>query len=200
MTTYNRYNKTTTEAAPSRKRAIAASGILAVLVIAVAVTVTAVTLTAPRGEREKDEEVITSIVFGLPLAQYTTILKNSSLNELQFNETMRRWESHKGISIEAPLGTPVLATYAGTIASITTHRLHGRTVTIEHRDGLRTVYSNLDNNVLVTQGQRIEKGHQIGTVGQTGSIEFTNVPHLRIMVYKDGKRIDPNDYIDFPAK
>ena len=184
----------------TRKRTYFASSVLVILVLAVAVTVTAVTLAPPRKPKAPGEEVSTAIVFGLPLAQYSSILKNCSLTELQYNNTMTRWESHKMVTLEAPLGTPVLATFAGTVTSVRDHTLYGRQVTIQHRDGLQTVYSNLDKNTLVVQNQNIEKGHQIGVVGQTSNIEFTNTPHLRVEVMKNGKRVDPNDYIDFPIK
>jgi len=193
------YNKPTLKPTQRKKNFIATS-ILTVLVLAVAATVIAVTLAEPKDRGRQDPPVSTAIVFGLPVSSYTRVLKNASLTELQYNSTMLRWESHKMVTLEAPLGTPVLACFAGTVASVNDHSTLGRQITIEHRDGLKTVYSNLDKNTKVVQGQRVEKGTQIGQVGQTSSVEFINTPHLRIAVYKDGKRIDPNDYIDFPIK
>ena len=78
--------------------------------------------------------------------------------------------------------------------------MFGRQVVIDHRDGLRTVFSNLDRNTTVVEGQRVEKGQRIGSVGQTSNVEFIDTPHLRVEVFKNEKRIDPNDYIDFPVK
>ena len=186
----------------SRAKAIAFSTFAILIMVTVAVTLTTVTLTGnnPRKPSPPDEPVNVPIMFAVPVATFTSILKNSSLTELQYNETMNRWESHKGVSIGAPLGTAVLATFAGTVTSVQDHTMFGRQITIEHRDGLKTVYGNLDRNVNVSQGDRVEKGQKIGNVGQTSSVEFVSTPHLHIMVYKDGARIDPNDYIDFPTK
>jgi len=184
----------------ARTRTIALSSFVVILALTVAITLTTVSLTGKPKYEGPGEEVSTVIVFGLPVQNYTSILKNASLTELQYNETMDRWESHKGVDIEAPLGSPVLATFAGTVASVADHTMYGRQVTIEHRDGLKTVYSNLDKNVNVSQGDRVEKGQKIGSIGQTGSIEFINIPHVRIEVYKNGKKIDPNDFIDFSTK
>jgi len=199
MPTIKNNIRTATPMEKNKARAIAFSTFVVVLMLTVAITVTTVSLTGKK-PKQPPAEVSTAIVFGVPITDYTSILKNCSMTELQFNETMNRWESHKSVDIEAPLGTPVLATFAGTVTSVNDHTMYGRQITIEHRDGLKTVYSNLDRNVNVSQGDRVEKGQQIGKVGQTGSVEFTDTPHLRVEVYKNGKRVDPNDYIDFSTK
>ena len=202
MPTYNSTSiRSATQMEKNRAKIIALSTFAIALLLTFAITLTTITLSGNNDERNSQPPVGGGpIVFGVPVATFTGILKDSSLTEPQFNETMNRWESHKGITIEAPLGTPVLATFAGTVSSVTDHTMFGRMITIDHRDGLRTVYSNLDRTVNVAQGDRVEKGQKIGIVGQTRNIEFETTPHLHIMVYKDGKRIDPNDYIDFPAK
>ena len=187
----------------NRAKAIALGSFVVVLMVTAVITVTTVSLrggpAAPKKE-EPGEEVSTAIVFAVPVQNYTSILKNCSLTELQYNETMERWESHKLVTLAAPLGSAVLATFAGTVTSVQDHTMYGRQVTIEHRDGLKTVYSNLDKNVNVSQGDRVEKGQKVGAIGQTSSIEFITTPHVRIEVFKDNKRIDPNDYIDFTEK
>ena len=200
MPTIKNNIRSATKFEANRAKAIALGSFVVVLMLTVAVTLTTVSLTGNSKRKDKGEEVNTAIVFQLPVADYTGILKNSSLTELQYNETMKRWESHKSVTIEAPLGSPVVATFAGTVTSIVDHTMYGRQVTIEHRDGLKTVYSNLDKNVNVSQGERVEKGQRIGSIGQTSSVEFTDTPHLRVDVYRNNKRVDPNDYIDFAIK
>jgi murein DD-endopeptidase MepM/ murein hydrolase activator NlpD len=180
-------------------RLITLASFAVVLALTVAATVTIIALTGPRRD-DRTDPVSTAIVFQVPLAGYTSILKNCSLTELQFNETMNRWEAHKMVTLEAPLGTPVLATFAGTVTGVTDHTMYGRQITIEHRDGLKTVYGNLDRTTTVSPGDRVEKGQKIGAVGQTASIEFTQTPHLRLEVQRNGARVDPNDFIDFPIK
>ena len=186
----------------NRAKAIALGSFVVVLMVTVAITVTTVSFSGKPAKKTGTTpgNETPALVFAVPVQNYTSILKNCSLTELQYNETMERWESHKMVTIEAPLGSAVLATFAGTVTNVQDHTMYGRQVTIEHRDGLKTVYSNLDRNVNVSQGDRVEKGQKIGNVGQTSSIEFTTTPHLRIEIYKDNKRIDPNDYIDFSTK
>ena len=200
MPTYNKFNTTST-LDTGRKRNYTGATMFVIFVLAVAVTITSLTLMNPKTSPIKQSRPVSNaIVFGLPVASYSSMLKNSSLTELQYNATMRRWESHKAVTLAAQLGTPVLATFAGTVTGVSDNTMYGRQVTIEHRDGLKTVYSNLAKNTLVSVGQKVEKGHQIGIVGQTSTIEYIGTPHLRVEVYRNGKRIDPNDYIDFPIK
>jgi murein DD-endopeptidase MepM/ murein hydrolase activator NlpD len=144
--------------------------------------------------------VSTAIVFQVPLAEYSAILKNCSMTELQYNSTMKRWEAHKMVDLEAQLGAAVLAPYAGVVTKVQDHQMQGRQVTIKHRDGLETVLSNLSSETVVREGDSVSMGQRVGTVGMTSNIEFTSTPHLRVEVLKNGKRIDPNDYIDFPIK
>jgi murein DD-endopeptidase MepM/ murein hydrolase activator NlpD len=200
------FNKTATPM-KSKRRAVVMTSLLAAALIAVTVTVTAVSMkgnkTSGPGVIDPDQPPVSgAVVFAVPLVEYTSMLKNASFTELQYNATMRRWESHKMVDLEAPLGASVLATYAGRVASIRDNTLYGRQVTIEHANGLKTVYSNLSKTVAdgISEGVTVAKGQKIGSVGQTSNIEFVDTPHLRIEVYQNNKRVDPNDYIDFPIK
>ena len=199
MATYNRINSTA-NLRSNRKGVIAATSLIFIVMVTIIVVAVAVSLPGKKNKDNSGDEVSTAVVFGLPLAQYTSILKNCSMTDLQYNETMKRWEAHKSVTLEAPLGTPVLATYAGTVLSVTDNTIYGRQITIQHRDGLQTVYRNLATDTIVSTGDRIEKGQQIGSVGQTASNEFVTTPNLDIEVFHDGVKIDPNDYIDLPIK
>jgi murein DD-endopeptidase MepM/ murein hydrolase activator NlpD len=200
MPTYNKIKETTLGS--TRGRTIAAGAFVVILAVTIAITAIAIAINNNRESVfNEPQPVASAVVFAAPLAQYTSVLKGCSLTELQYNETMRRWEAHKMVTLEAPLGTAVLATYGGQVSDVRDHTLYGRQVTIDHgRDGLKTVLSNLSTETLVHSGDTVTKGQKIGSVGQTSNVEFTKTPHLRIEVYKNGKRIDPNDYIDFPIK
>jgi len=203
MPTYNKIKETTMKLGTGRARAVVAA--MCIVVLAVSIAITAIAIGAKNRQsgifNEAPEVQNTAVVFASPLAQYSSVLKGCSLTELQYNETMRRWESHKMVTLAAPLGTPVLATYGGRVSEVRDHTLYGRQVTIDHgRDGLVTVLSNLATDTIVHSGDTVTKSMRLGSVGQTSNVEFTSTPHLRIEVYKNGKRIDPNDYIDFSTK
>ena len=44
---------------------------------------------------------------------------------------------------------------------------YGTMVVIDHGNGLKTVYANLDNNVEVKENEKVKKGQEIGKVGNT---------------------------------
>lgn len=187
-----------------RARAIGISALLIMLMLTVAVTFTALTLATSNetgGGDDKDPPVTGGpTVFAFPLNSTNfTILKEYSGTQLQFNATMNRWQANRATAIGAERGTEVLATYAGVVRSVT-RTIHGQTVTIDHSDGLSTVFQSLDNNVVVQPGDRVEKGQKIGTVGTTSTFEFTNTPHVRIEVLQDGQRVNPANFIDFEDK
>jgi len=182
----------------NRGRAIGISALLIMLMLTIAITATALSLTG--NNNNNDEEVGGQpIVFGMPLSGEFTILKNYSSTQLQWNATLRQWRAHRAVSIQAGEGTEVLATYDGTVASILT-TVYGRQVTIDHGNGYQTVFKSLGDTLTVTQGDRVEKGQKIGTVGTSSRLEFTSTPHVRLEVYRNGNRIDPASVIDFGDK
>ena len=68
----------------------------------------------------------------------------------------------------------------------------GNLVTIDHGNGLVTKYMHHDK-IYVKQGDRVEKGQQIGLSGTTGN---STGNHLHFQVEKDGMVINPLYYLD----
>ena len=100
-----------------------------------------------------------------------------------------------GIDIKAPRTTVVKASEEGTVAAIKNDPRYGLTVVIEHVNGFKTVYSNLLTAEFVSEGDKVEKGQTIGTVGNSASFEIIDEPHLHFEILKDDIQIDPNMYI-----
>lgn len=76
-------------------------------------------------------------------------------------------ERNNGINIGASAGADVLASAAGTVGYVGDDLAgQGLTVLIVHRDGWRTVYGHL-GTTLVSDGDTVRAGQQIGTVGTT---------------------------------
>jgi len=98
-------------------------------------------------------------------------------------------EFHSGIDMGAAQGTPVLAAGAGTVATVTDqgNSGYGRMIMITHSNGMTTVYGHLSQQ-LVTEGQSVYTGQQIGLVGSTG--ESTG-PHLHFEIRVSGQPVDP---------
>ena len=200
MTT--KFIRSATTAEKAKRRATIWGSAMVGLVLTAAVTITSVLLALNPTPKPQPpaEEVAVPVAFGMPVEGSFSLLKNYSATELQYNQTMNLWMAHKAVAIEAEIGTNVLAVYTGTVASVENHASMGTQITIEHANGLKTVYSGMARNVNVSKGDRVEKGQKIGTVGHTIVIEEQDPPHIRVEVYLDGVKVNPADYIDFADK
>jgi len=118
-----------------------------------------------------------------------------SADALIYNPTMADWRTHPGIDIATELGTAVNAIADGTVISVERDGMSGTTVAIEHGGGLVSVYSNLDADVLVAEGDTVEMGDLIGRVGQTSISEAGREPHLHLEMTLNGKSVNPLDYL-----
>ena len=123
------------------------------------------------------------------------IMKVFAKDNLVFSNTLQEWTTHLGIDIKADKTSVVKSAEAGTIKTIKNDPRYGLTITIEHDNGYQTVYANLLSSEFVVEGETVEKGQSIGTVGNTATFEISDEPHLHFEVLKDGVQIDPTTVI-----
>lgn len=119
-----------------------------------------------------------------------------SMTELLYDQTMADWRTHNGIDIQAAEGDSVRTAASGTVLSVKDDELMGTTVVIQHGGGYTTQYSCLQKDPPVQEGDQVAAGDIIGLVGSTASAEGSMGPHLHFSVSKDGKLIDPADYVN----
>ena len=120
------------------------------------------------------------------------IVREYARDNLIYSETLQEWTTHLGVDIKAEKTTVVNAAEEGTIKSIKNDPRYGLTVVIEHQDNYQTIYSNLLTSEFVVEGEKVEKGQAIGTVGNTAVFEIADEPHLHFEILKDSLQIDPN--------
>lgn len=94
---------------------------------------------------------------------------------------------HSGADFAAATGTPVLAAEAGVVALAADHFFSGKSIYLDHGDGLYTMYFHL-SRLDVTAGEEVRRGQPIGAVGATGRVTG---PHLHFGVRWRGAKIDP---------
>lgn len=123
------------------------------------------------------------------------IVREFAQDSLIYSETLNEWTTHSGIDIQADKTTVVKAAEAGTIKSIKNDPRYGLTIVIEHDDNYQTIYSNLLTAEFVVEGEKVEKGQSIGTVGNTAVFEVADEPHLHFEIWKDSLPVDPSIYI-----
>ena len=122
-------------------------------------------------------------------------VRDFAVDSLIYSETLQEWTTHTGIDIKAEKTTVVKSAEAGTVKSIKNDPRYGLTIIIEHANGFQTVYSNLLTSEFVVEGEKVEKGQSLGTVGNTAAFEIADEPHLHFEVIKDNVQVDPNIYL-----
>lgn len=119
------------------------------------------------------------------------IIRPFSNGELVKDETLGVWRTHDGVDIKADVGTPVKAMNKGTVTEVKNDPLMGYTVVIDHGNGITAWYQSLSKAVEVTEGDTVNSGQTIGTVGDTAESEAAERSHLHFAVKKNGSWVDP---------
>ena len=101
---------------------------------------------------------------------------------------------HGGIDIQGDVGDPVVAVASGTVVVRPNNGAAGNTVHVRHDDGTLTKYFHLDE-FSVRNGQRVEAGQQIGTMGRTGNTPAQGDTHLHFEMWRDGRQVDPMPHL-----
>ena len=98
-----------------------------------------------------------------------------------------RWP-HYGIDIAAKKGTLIKSSGSGVVTMAEDDLYYtGGTIIMDHGHGISTIYSHLET-VMVSIGDKINKGDIIGTVGSTGR---STGPHLDFRLNWFQTRLDP---------
>lgn len=88
---------------------------------------------------------------------------------------------YNGVDLAAPVGTPIMASAAGTVIIARTSGYnggYGLYVAIRHDNGTQTVYGHM-SRVNVSVGERVDRGEVIGAVGNTGR---STGPHIHFEI------------------
>jgi len=97
---------------------------------------------------------------------------------------------HNGIDLRAPAGTPVAAANAGVIVMTHAFKAHGRTLMINHGQGVMTIYLHMQS-FAVKPGQTVTKGQTVGKVGSSG---VSTGAHIHWQVFVHGVPVDPKEW------
>ena len=128
------------------------------------------------------------------------VLKDYSDTELFYNATLKQWESHKGVDLVSSVSGDVFAALDGVVKSCSYSYENGYCITIEHDNGLSTIYCSLKSCDVVKEGDKINKGQRIGEVSSSASNEVAEGDHLHFQVLLNGKNVDPSNYLTLENK
>jgi Peptidase family M23 len=94
---------------------------------------------------------------------------------------------HQGLDYRVPPATPVNAINSGTVILAQSLYFEGNCVTIDHGQGLLSLYLHL-SELKVKEGDHVDRDQEIGLSGATGR---ATGPHLHIAVRWQGIYLDP---------
>ena len=123
------------------------------------------------------------------------IVRDFAVDNLIYSNTLQEWTTQTGVDIKADKTTIVKAAESGIVKTIKNDPRYGLTVIVEHENGFQTVYSNLLTSEFVVEGEKVEKGQSLGTVGNTAAFEIADDAHLHFEILKDSVQVDPNIYL-----
>jgi murein DD-endopeptidase MepM/ murein hydrolase activator NlpD len=93
---------------------------------------------------------------------------------------------HQGTDFAAPIGTPVMASGAGTVEYAGWKGGYGKFITVRHSSTYQTNYAHLSDYAKgIRRGAKVQQGQVIGYLGSTGS---STGPHLHYEVVVGGKK------------
>jgi len=100
---------------------------------------------------------------------------------------------HHGADIAAAGGTPVACFADGAVCETGYSAVYGNYVKVQHAGDFLSFYAHL-SKINVKEGKRVSMGDQIGKVGNTG---YSTGAHLHFELRRQGRIIDPFDYLSF---
>ena len=98
---------------------------------------------------------------------------------------------HSGIDLAAPYGAPIRAVRDGVVVFADPYAGYGNLVVIRHEREFSSHYGHCET-LRVTIGQKVSAGEIIATVGSTGN---STGPHLHFELRRDGKALNPEEYV-----
>ncbi len=106
-----------------------------------------------------------------------------------FNDEPRM--PHSGLDVVVKRRTPIKASAQGVVLAVEDYFFNGKTVFVDHGNGLITLYCHLDR-IDVKPGEVVRKGQRLGLSGMTGR---ASGPHLHWSVVLNGVMVDPELFI-----
>lgn len=98
---------------------------------------------------------------------------------------------HHGLDIAGKTGDPILAAAGGRVAFAGVRPVYGRTVVINHGNGMVSLYAHA-SRLLVKVGDQVNAEQEIAEVGNSGNSRGS---HLHFEIYLKGKTTNPLNYL-----
>ena len=136
-------------------------------------------------ERQKAEEHKEAAMDGFLYESWAKPVENVSISGFFGYQRSGLFSDH--INIAGSQGEDVFAVESGTITETGFETESGNYIMLLVQDGVKVKYGHLED-VYVSEGQEVEKGTAIGTVGKTGR---ATGPNLLLALYVNNKPVNP---------
>lgn len=106
---------------------------------------------------------------------------------------------HTGVDFASAMRTPIKATNNGIVILakyFSKYNANGNIVFLDHGHGVTSIYLHL-SKMIVTEGEKVNKGQTIGYVGSSGR---STGPHLHWGLYLNGQNTDGLNWVKFSSK
>ena len=144
-------------------------------------------VTPPHNDAEADV-----MKFGLPI-ENGNVIRESSLASLVYMPSLNMWKTHNGVDFAATENAPVLSIADGKVTGVEQTTLEGVVVTIDHGEGIVSVYKSLAS-ASVNIGDEVRLGGEIGKAG-TMLTENSDGFHVHLEMTVNGTLTDPLEYV-----
>lgn len=149
-------------------------------------------------EPAKDVDAPVKMVFTNPIDE-GYILKGFDIDMPVYSLTMNDYRVHSGLDIIADLGSAVRTIAEGEIMNIYCDPMMGNCISVKHANGYVSYYMGLSEEVCdgIEEGAPVYCGQVLSSVGDSTLIEIAEEPHLHLEVKKDGKYVDPTEFVSY---
>ena len=159
-------------------------------------------LKKPVKEEPKEEEPVkaeteltftASDVLAWPLRG--NVILSYSMDKTIYFPTLDQYKYNPAMMIAGDVGADVMASADGKVKKVEVDAQTGTTVTMDLGSGYEIVYGQL-MEVGVKEGDRVAKGQRIGHLSKPTKYFSVEGPNLYFKLTKDGKPVDPLEYLE----
>lgn len=131
---------------------------------------------------------LNSLPTGIPMGKDYRITSGFGIRNDPFTGLLAM---HEGLDFVAEVGSPILATAAGTVIRSEYDHAYGNVVEVSHIEGFTTRYGHLSKR-LVQVGQKVQRNETIALLGNTGR---STGPHLHYEVMRFDRVLNPTQML-----
>jgi murein DD-endopeptidase MepM/ murein hydrolase activator NlpD len=123
-------------------------------------------------------------------------LRRDSFGKGYFGASRDGGRQHEGVDLAVDIKMPVYAAKSGRVVFAGVGKGYGKYVEISHPDGHSTRYAHL-SELCCQKGDWVIRGCVIGVSGRTGNAANPKIhPHLHFEIRKQGKPLDPAEWMN----